>query len=193
MNITVSAYSFDGYGVWLPRLSHTRMTNQLDVQLDNLTTNSGFSRSRFGLEVVVAGRSAIHNLTTDVSWTIDDKYTPGVFSVRSCHFEFFGFRLQLCSLQTDELVMSPPAGNSTHHRTFFQWRPVVYTTSERLQSSSTYASVSVATSVAPNDVVNTMLNAFYGEDLEDMLLVAFNVTFGKPKDGYYKKTKYHAW
>ena len=46
LNLTLSGYSEDGYGRWLPHLSHSRKTNQFDIQLQGLQTNSGFNCSR---------------------------------------------------------------------------------------------------------------------------------------------------
>ena len=42
-------------------------------------------------------------------------------------------------------------------------------------------------------LAKSMLYAFYGEDLEDMLVRRVVVTLGSAGDGFYKKTKYQAW
>ena len=36
INLTLSGYSSDGFGRWLPHLSHSRKTNQFDIQLQDL-------------------------------------------------------------------------------------------------------------------------------------------------------------
>jgi hypothetical protein len=87
-----------------------------------------------------------------------------------------------------------PGRNSTL-QSYLQWRPVVYSTRDRDLSAST--DVNVTRPVHLHDAAallnNTMMYAFYGAQLGDMLAVAVNVTFGGNGDGFYKKTKYQAW
>ena len=43
INITLSAYAKKSFGTDLPHLSHNHKTNQIDIQLINITTNSNFT------------------------------------------------------------------------------------------------------------------------------------------------------
>ena len=82
INITFAAYANEGFGEWLPHLSHSHKTNQLDIQLQNITTNSGFNFSRFGIEMVlVASLNPSINDERRIRHTNDDEHTPGTFEV----------------------------------------------------------------------------------------------------------------
>ena len=94
--------------------------------------------------------------------------------------------------QTQELII--PGYNSSL-QSYLQWRPVVYTTPARDLSSSTDVTVQHSQEVRnPAKLLGkSMLYAFYGEDLEDMLVRRVVVTLGAAGDGFYKKTKFQAW
>jgi hypothetical protein len=82
INITLSAYATKGFGHWLPHLSHDVSTNQFDIQLQNLSTSSGFNHSRFALELVLASDGKRDSeLIREKTRTIDDEHTPGIFEV----------------------------------------------------------------------------------------------------------------
>ena len=82
INITLAAYANRGFGIWLPHLSHSHKTNQFDIQLQNVTTNSGFNFSRFGLEMVmVASLNPSIKDERRRKYTNDDEHTPGTFEV----------------------------------------------------------------------------------------------------------------
>jgi hypothetical protein len=55
----------------------------MDIQLDHLSSNSGFNQSRFALQFVVASDVDNAALTNNVTWqtttTLDDEHTPGIF------------------------------------------------------------------------------------------------------------------
>lgn len=98
----------------------------------------------------------------------------------------------MLSLQTQELVIP---GYNDSLQAFLQWRPVVYMTSSRELSASTDVNISHPVTLhAPNEALRqTILYAFYGEDLKDMLVKSVNVSLGASGDGFYNKTKYQAW
>ena len=82
INITLAAYADRSFGIWLPHLSHSHKTNQFDIQLQNVTTNSGFNFSRFGLEMVmVASLNPSIKDERRRKYTNDDEHTPGTFEV----------------------------------------------------------------------------------------------------------------
>lgn len=78
---------------------------------------------------------------------------------------------------------------------YLQWRPVVYTSSQRdMTNSSTsmqYTAVNIQDS---NKALNlTLLYSLFGFKLAEMLVVETNVTFGESGDGFYHKTNYAVW
>jgi len=179
LNLTLSGYAEDGYGRWLPHLSHSRKTNQFDIQLQGLQTNSGFNASRFALEFVMVSyvdkNGPWGNSTEDgESTTLDDEHTPGIFV-------------------TKELIMP---GKNESLKSYIQWRPIVYNTMERELSSSTGLTVMDSVDVpapAATSLKGSIMFLLYGMDLDDVVVKAFNISFGAKDDGFYQKSQYHAW
>ena len=69
--------------MWLPHLSHSGDTNQFDIQLDQVHTNSGFNKSRWALDfVIVSNAQKTATLGRESTETLDDEHTPGIFTVR---------------------------------------------------------------------------------------------------------------
>ena len=171
--LQISAYANFGFGRWLPHLSHSSKTSQVDIQLQGLESSSGFNNSRYALELFIVSTSSKN---TDVKWhtstTLDDEHTPGIF-------------------RTEELILP---GNSTNYQSYLQWRPVVYTTQSRDLSESTGINVSQSLGVdhLEDTLKKSLLYALYGENLNDHLVRRVNITFGSG-DKFYKKTKYQAW
>ncbi|XP_037081754.1 glycosylated lysosomal membrane protein A-like [Pollicipes pollicipes] len=92
----------------LPHLLQTGDSVVVDVLLRGLETSSGFGHPRFGVRLTTAGNEPEKlNLTK----SLDDEYTPGVFKLYS-------------------LGSSEAAG-------FVQWRPVAYTAAESTIEHST--------------------------------------------------------
>ena len=175
INLTLSAYSNDGFGHWLPHLSHNSKTSQVDIQLEHLESSSGFNNSRYAIELyIVSETTSEASIIRQVTTTLDDEHTPGIF-------------------KTEELIM--PGQSGTDYKSYLQWRPVVYTTRARDLSEST--GVNVSQSIKVTQIGATMkkslLYVLYGDDLEDFMVRRVNVTFGSPDDGFFKKTKYQAW
>jgi len=179
INLTLSGYSFRDYGEWLPHLEHDTRTNQVDIQLQHLKSDSGFQAPRFSLEFAIVSNCLDDdncpslNITKGKTTSLDDEHTPGIFS-------------------TDELRI--PGINSTLE-SFIQWRPIVYTTAHRELAQSTGLSMGDAKHVKEAATVynNTLLYALYGPELDRIFVNAINVTFGMKGDGFYDHTKYQAW
>ena len=175
INLTLSAYSNDGFGHWLPHLSHNTKTSQVDIQLEKLESASGFNNSRYAIELYIVSESLSEaSVIRQVTTTLDDEHTPGIF-------------------KTEELIM--PGQNGTENKSYLQWRPVVYTTRGRDLSESTGVNVSQSIRVTEigSKLKKSLLYVLYGDDLENYLVRRINVTFGSPDDGFFKKTKYQAW
>ena len=124
----------------------------------------------------VSNSSSDSHVTRQISRTLDDEHTPGIF-------------------QTNELIL--PGNNEllTDKQSYIQWRPVVYTSVSRELSESTGVIVhpSVNVTKIEEHLNKTLLYILYGDDLKQYFVRKVNVTFGSPKDGFYKKTHYHAW
>ena len=86
-DLQLSGYAYDGYGQWLPHLAHASRTNQFDIQLHNLTSDSDFTAPRFALEFAIVSycteqdRCKNLNITKSKTTSLDDEHTPGIFSV----------------------------------------------------------------------------------------------------------------
>lgn len=81
----MAAYATDGFGLWLPHLTHSEKTCQFDIQLDQLNTTSGFNHTRFALEMyLVSDAEKIGNnqFKRQTTRTLSDEHTPGIFKVR---------------------------------------------------------------------------------------------------------------
>lgn len=76
----------DGRGQAWPRLLHTANTSQLEVRLDGVSPRS--NHSRFVLELLAVG-GAYTPSQVEIHRSIDDEFTPSMFSVRQpgCVFD----------------------------------------------------------------------------------------------------------
>ena len=149
LTFQISAYSNEGYGHWLPHLSHSSKTCQVDIQLQSLVTESGFNSSRYAIELYfVSNSSRDSQATRQISRTLDDEHTPGIF-------------------QTNELILPGNHANLTDQQSYIQWRPVVYTTPARELSESTGVVVNTSVKVTKIDEHRdkTLLYILYGDDL----------------------------
>jgi len=210
INLTLSAYSDDGFGHWLPHLSHSRKTNQFDVQLQDIKTNSGFNCSRFAIELVLVSNNEdkasdfpdqLVNPDDSGKGGSDQTTRP---NLRSDSFSDGGadvIRQKTTTLDdehtpgifsTEELILP---GINDSLKSYMQWRPIVYTTMERELSSSSGLHVMPAVAVKNAGSVynNTLIYVLYGSDLDEIVVRAVNVSFGVKDDGFYRKTKYLAW
>lgn len=75
----LSVFDTDGREQAWPRLLHTANSSQLEVWLDGLSPRS--NHSRFLLELLVVG-GAYTPRQVEIHRTIDDEFTPSMFSVR---------------------------------------------------------------------------------------------------------------
>ena len=88
----LSGYSFRDYGEWLPHLEHDTRTNQVDIQLQHLKSDSGFQAPRFSLEFAIVSNCLDDdncpnlNITKGKTTSLDDEHTPGIFSVIKDNF-----------------------------------------------------------------------------------------------------------
>ncbi len=85
INVSLHAYGQEGLGSQLPHLPASQLTNQFDIQLVNISTESAFNKSRFSLKLWIANTGDVGVEPVKRSdMTQDDEYAPGVFNVSNC-------------------------------------------------------------------------------------------------------------
>ena len=87
-------------------------------------------------------------------------------------------------------------GKNESMKSYIQWRPIVYNTMDRVLSSSTGLTLMPDADVpepAATHLKESIMFLLYGMDLNDVVVKAFNISFGAHGDGGYQKTQYHAW
>jgi hypothetical protein len=83
LTLQLSAFGFRDHFGELPHLLHSANCTQVDLVLDKLKTNSGFSSSRYALGVLIASSDKANTTATIISRkSLDDEHSPGVFTVR---------------------------------------------------------------------------------------------------------------
>uniref|UniRef100_A0A1B6MIL6 Uncharacterized protein n=2 Tax=Graphocephala atropunctata TaxID=36148 RepID=A0A1B6MIL6_9HEMI len=134
-----------------------------------------YTNSRFGLHLVtVSSDSTNGTVTVRPRKTLDDDHAPGVFTM---------------------VEMLTPLAQTGQCGGYLQWRPVVYTSPDRDMTSSTETvEYAVAAPAEPLRTLNhTLLYSLLGNRLDEMLVVATNITFGEAGDGFFRKNQYATW
>uniref|UniRef100_A0A1B6JGH5 Lysosomal protein NCU-G1 n=1 Tax=Homalodisca liturata TaxID=320908 RepID=A0A1B6JGH5_9HEMI len=173
IRIEMSAYGGEDHGDVLPHLLHSGNASQMDLTVEKLTTQ--YTNSRFGLHLVTVSSDNVNGtVTVRPRKTLDDEHAPGVFTMVE--------------------MLTPPA-MAGQCGGYLQWRPVVYTSSAREMTSSTETvEYAVAAPAEPSRTLNlTLLYSVFGNRLDEMLVVATNITFGTAGDGFFHKYQYAAW
>ncbi|XP_055877937.1 glycosylated lysosomal membrane protein A-like isoform X2 [Biomphalaria glabrata] len=163
----------------LPRMLYIANETMFDFVIANYTPS--FNNSRFALEVVVVSLSneaASADMSVDLTKSIDDEYTPGVFEII-------------------DWLTNP---KQSHISGFFQWKPVSYISLPRGRNTATKVEHSDLKNVDKSSssaklLNNTVLLAVFNESLWNGKTVKrmANISFGLPKDGFYIKNNYTAW
>ncbi|KAH9520207.1 hypothetical protein Btru_060272 [Bulinus truncatus] len=159
----------------LPSMLYSANETMFDFVIANYTPS--FNNSRFALEAVVVSQST-DDMSVDLTKSIDDEYTPGVF-------EIIDWLTKPTQLQTSG---------------FFQWKPVSYISLPRARNTATkvnhYDLKSVSGASATAKLLNnTVLSSIFNEtlwDVKNVIRIA-NISYGLPKDGFYVKQNYTAW
>ncbi|XP_045156668.2 glycosylated lysosomal membrane protein B-like [Mercenaria mercenaria] len=167
-SIQLSAYSSSGRESQLPHLEYSENITQFDLNIDHVWTN--LSMSRFGIEMVMLGGGK-DEMKVDETRSIDDEYTPGVFTI-------FNWLTR---------------GGDTG---FLQWKPVCYQSLERSRSEATgmkHYGIQALTDENKNILRDTLAYGYYGENFTTQMSQAANLSFGLSKDGGYNKTQVLTW
>jgi len=107
--------------------------------------------------------------------TLDDEHTPGVFNTIN--------------------LRTPVLGE--YDQSFLQWKPISYTKTVRdITDSIDVTSYGLQPNSANfNDCVLTssLLCAYYGTLLDELVVQSANISFGTFKDGFYNATPHISW
>lgn len=168
LKFTYQVFGSDGRFNLLPKLLHTEMSSQVEVELVNLYNNLvNDSQTRYGLEVVVSSASSFMDDGIKKTRSMDDEYTPGTFD--TCRME----------------LSDPTIENGFDN--FIMWKPVGYSGSSRslqnainLQYSSPYK----------YENVGGLIDAYYGQN--NYSARSFNISFGISGDKLFY-TNYLVW
>jgi hypothetical protein len=180
----------------LPHLEFTGDSVQLELVLDNLPTRS--PRSRFSVELALVStdkrQSQDDSSKSHMYWekSLDDEFTPGVFKL---------FNWCTTNKTDEDSVDDGGIGLDAPQKWtqgIVQWKPIAYTRTVLEPDKTTTNSRGVTHSSPLTDpsiflshrevLTNTALYALYGEQLwsTNMSLSAMNLSFGDPKDGFYR-------
>lgn len=91
--------------------------------------------------------------------------------------------------------MTPQAQDHLYKGAFLQWRPIVYTAKIPNVGNSTELNVYDLDRVPDPEkqFSNSLVNKFYGSDLNKTLIQLAVVSLGSKEDGFYKETNYSSW
>ncbi|XP_015586075.1 glycosylated lysosomal membrane protein isoform X2 [Cephus cinctus] len=162
-----------------PHMLHSENSTQIDLIIDHLQTNTSFLQSRFAIEVLLVSEGNSNStMIIDGKKTLDDEHTPGIFEVDE---------IRTPNNNYDNGIQKMGA--------YIQWKPVSYTTAERDVTSSTDL-IHYPLIVSYNHtkaMKNSLLFAFYDENVTQLLVQKINVSMGLKGDRFYKKTNYTTW
>lgn len=169
IEITLTAYGTRGRSPILPHLAFTENSTQIDFIFDRLETKESFTNARLAIELATVVSEPNSRFTLNVSQSLDDEYTPGVFKLMEVH--------------------------SALNQHWIQWRPVCYTSTKRDIGDSTGMYQTGIRNVTDDDVFeNSLLQWLLLDiDMPSLSMNGFNVSFGVEGDGFYKASNYTAW
>ena len=77
----LTAYGTRGRSSILPHLAFTENSTQVDFVFDRVETKESFTNARLAMELATVVSEPENQFTLNVSQSLDDEYTPGVFKV----------------------------------------------------------------------------------------------------------------
>ncbi|XP_070542844.1 glycosylated lysosomal membrane protein A-like [Ptychodera flava] len=171
ISIQFTAYGEKDRSKILPHLQYTANTTQVDFTIDSL--EPAFNSSRFALEVLaVSGqKNPKEDIIKQMTKSIDDEYTPGMFEVDELHL--------------------PPQPPKSKYGSYSQWKPVCYFGQARDLSNALEANsddLQTENLYIPRE---SIMVKFY--DMKEVDMAAFNLSFGTSKDGFYNAHHYVTW
>ncbi|XP_046441974.1 glycosylated lysosomal membrane protein A-like [Daphnia pulex] len=169
IEITLTAYGTRGRSPILPHLAFTENSTQVDFVFDHVETKESFTNARLAMELAAVVSEPDSRFTLNVSQSLDDEYTPGVFKLMEVH--------------------------SALNQHWIQWRPVCYTSTQRDIGDSTGLYQTEIRNVSDDNILDNTLLEWLSLDLDTrfLLMKGFNVSFGVEGDGFYRASNYTAW
>lgn len=183
VRLKFKAFGRRQYDLQSPHMLHSENGTQIDVVLEQL--NATAPSARFAIELVhIAGeprRPADSPVPAaflvQKRHSLDDEHTPGVF----------------------ELVdVVSPAALAHANGSYVHYRPVSYRSAERDMGSATDVHLEEPQPiddalVAEKRLDGSMAWSYYGFGVDEVLVQAYNVSFGRSGDGFYAKGMVNTW
>jgi len=173
----------EDYSTVLPYMMYNENSTQIDIAFNdvqlNTTADEYPAHPRVAFKYIMVQDNGNRNeeagkMKLDVTKTLDDEHSPGVFEVYS--------------------VKTPAKG---YDQSYIQWKPICYTAEVRdvIDSVDVDAySIQHASSVVHDDnVQDSILWSYFGTEIDNVTLQAMNISFGTVGDGFYNKTKHISW
>ncbi|CAL8073062.1 unnamed protein product [Orchesella dallaii] len=181
--ITIRMKSTEDYSTVLPYMMYNENSTQVDIAFNDVQLNTTAeeypNHPRIAFKYIMVQDNGNRNaeagkMHLDVTKTLDDEHSPGVFEVYS--------------------VNTPAKGSD---QSYMQWKPICYTAEVRdvIDSVDVVAySLQNASSVLHEDnVQDSILWSYFGAEIDNVTLQAMNISFGTVGDGFYNKTKHISW
>jgi Lysosomal transcription factor, NCU-G1 len=171
----LSAFGSSKHGDDLPHLYHGSDSIQIDLIAKNLNYMN-YSSPRIAVEylIVSSENKSEGSFKLKKRRNLDDEFTPGIFDVQD--------------------IVSPRSAKDGRG-SFFQYRPVCYTSKDRTVSDSTELRQGKISSFNKNQkdiekFAYTLPYSYYGYSLGSKVAQGMNITFGVPADGFYSRSNY---
>ncbi|XP_071965675.1 glycosylated lysosomal membrane protein A-like isoform X2 [Antedon mediterranea] len=162
LSVKVRAYNETGRATALPHMQYTENTTQFDFSIKNFPSH--FLNSRYAVEVLMVSDKAAE---LHVKKSIDDEYTPAIFSIMN---------------------FVAPASSKSLLGSYSQWKPVVYSDAKHSLSDALQCHESNVIQYSDKIPNRSIIRAFF--DISHVKLSAVNISFGTTKDKFYKNTNY---
>lgn len=181
--ITIRMKNTEDYSTVLPYMMYNDNNTQVDIAFNdvqlNVTEDEYPKHPRVAFKYILVQDNGDRNesagrMKLEVSKTLDDEHSPGVFEVFH--------------------IKTPVKGID---QSYLEWRPICYTAEVRdvIDSVDVVAyALQNASSVNHNDSIqDSILWSYFGSEIDSLTLEAMNISFGTPRDGFYNKTKHISW
>lgn len=83
LRFIMNCYGYRDHSPKLPHLLHSSNSSLIELEIDNLSTDPSFNRSRFAVEIIMTSQDSNNStMYIDLFKSLDDEHTPGVFTVK---------------------------------------------------------------------------------------------------------------
>lgn len=182
--ITIRMKNTEDYSTVLPYMMYNENNTQVDIAFNdvqlNATADEYPKHPRVAFKYILVQDNGDRNesaerMTLDVSKTLDDEHSPGVFQVYK--------------------VKTPKKGID---QSYLEWRPICYTAEVRdvIDSVDVVAYPlrnNISSALHYDNIQDSILWSYFGPEINNLTLEAMNISFGTQGDGFYNKTKHISW